>query len=69
MAGERDWVLVEIDAGGIKLHYIFEKEFAEHLLRKQEHPLKILRKASKEEFQRCAAVEAWLYDEIFHYYD
>ena len=31
MAGERDWVLVEIDAGGIKLHYIFEKEFAEHL--------------------------------------
>jgi len=70
MAGEdRDKVLVEIEAEGLKLHYIFEKEFAEHLKRKQEHPLKILRKVSKEEAQKWEEFLERLDNEIFSYYD
>ena len=66
-----DLVLVEIDPGveDIKLHYIFERELAEHLRRKQEHPLKILRKVSEEEAQRWAEFLDWLDAEIFRYYD
>ena len=66
-----DLVLVEIDPGveDIKLHYIFERELAEHLRRKQEHPLKILRKVSEEEARRWAEFLDWLDAEINRYYD
>jgi len=42
MEDRKDLVLVEIDSGveDIKLRYILEREVAEHLRRKQEHPLK-----------------------------
>jgi len=71
MRDKRDLVLVEIDPGveDIKLHYILERELAEYLRRKQEHPLKILRKVSEEEAQRWAEFLDWLDAEISRYYD
>jgi len=66
-----DLVLVEIDTGveDIKQRYIFEREVAEHLRRRQEYPLKILRKVSEEEAQRWAEFLDWLDAEISRYYD
>ena len=71
MEDKKDLVLVEIDPGveDIKLHYIFERELAEHLRRKQEHPLKTLRKVSEEEAQRWSEFLEWLDTEISRYYD
>ena len=62
---------MEIDAGveDIKLRYILERELAEHLRRKQEHPLKILRKVSEEEAQNWAELHERLDNEISSYYD
>ena len=58
MEDGKDLVLVEIDSGveDIKLRYILEREVAEHLRRKQEHPLKILRGVSEEEAQRLSLI-------------
>ena len=68
MRSKQEPVLVEIDAGSIKLHYIFEREFAEHLKRNQEFPLKILRKVTEEEVRRYEEFSEWLDNEIFNYY-
>ena len=65
---DEECVLVEAGEGDIKQHFVCERGFAEHLKRRQ-YPIKILRKATKEERQKGAVVEAWLYHEIFHYYD
>jgi len=71
MEDRKDLVLVEIDSGveDIKLRYILEREVAEHLRRKQEHPLKILREVSEEEAQRWSEFLDWLHAEIDRYYD
>jgi len=62
-------VLIRVEVGSIKLYYIFERGFVEHLRRKQKYPIEILREATEEEKWKGAAVEAWLYHEAFHYYD
>ena len=71
MEDREDLVLVEIDSGveDIKLRYILEREVAEHLRRKQEHPLKILREVSEKEAQRWSEFLDWLHAEIDRYYD
>mgnify|MGYP000630869117 CR=1 FL=1 len=71
METKKDLVYVEIDSGveDIKLYYIFEREVAEHLRRKQKHPLRILREASEDEARRLAEFYEWLDAEISRYYD
>jgi len=66
---KKENVLIKVEVGGIDLYYIFEKGFVEHLRRKQKYPIVILREATEKEKWKGAAVEAWLYDEAFHYYD
>ena len=67
---EKEYVLVEIEiTKDIKKQFVFERDFAEYLRRKQKYPIRILREATKEERQRGPIVEAWLYHEALNYYD
>ncbi|RLI19004.1 hypothetical protein DRO49_01395, partial [Candidatus Bathyarchaeota archaeon] len=64
----KEYVLVELKVGDIKHNVVFHRDFAEYLIKKTDS-IRILRESSEKEQQKGAIVEAWLYHELFHYYD